>query len=248
MLFHFTIRRMYYSIKVYCENDYYGPDCTTRCTPQNNNDGHYSCQFDTGAHICSDGTVINAVVFRNLIFYSYSHKYTWKHGTFRMDRSARLQHATCVYIGRHVPQRRALCARPGGASLWVSARLPRRALRDALRPVRRGGRAVLRCARHLLSLSRSAGPRVPVRLWAVLDRADLQYIRSERLPMRHRRGKRGQFVSERRHLLHRSAHRNPSLPLPLAVRGLPLPVQWESARRLVLKCPYRSESAWRQLY
>ena len=52
----FILHRMYYSMQVYCENKFYGADCTTNCTPRDDAHGHYSCHSLNGTHICNEGT------------------------------------------------------------------------------------------------------------------------------------------------------------------------------------------------
>ena len=41
---------MYFFVN--CQDDYYGRDCSTFCVPQNNQNGHYTCDEDDGSIIC----------------------------------------------------------------------------------------------------------------------------------------------------------------------------------------------------
>ena len=148
-----------------------------------------------------------------------------------------MHHAAPVHSGGHVPQRGTLRARWREASLRVRAQLPRRALRDTLRPVRRGGRAAVRRSRHLLPHARiaRARQRATMRLRAVLDGAALRCARPERSALRRRRrsgSRQPEPVSERRHVLHREplGERRAALPLPPAVRWPALSVQRDTAR------------------
>ena len=39
-----------------CENNYYGDNCTMYCIPQDDDDnGHYTCDSETGEIVCRDG-------------------------------------------------------------------------------------------------------------------------------------------------------------------------------------------------
>ncbi|XP_021376096.1 protein jagged-1-like isoform X2 [Mizuhopecten yessoensis] len=42
-------------IRVYCDQNYYGPQCTTFCRPRNDWMGHYKCDGTSGAKICYQG-------------------------------------------------------------------------------------------------------------------------------------------------------------------------------------------------
>ena len=43
-------------IQLYCDNNWYGIDCSTYCVPVNqSNIGHYGCDPDTGEKVCLDG-------------------------------------------------------------------------------------------------------------------------------------------------------------------------------------------------
>ena len=43
------------SYQVTCSDNYYGADCSVFCEPQNNTDGHYTCNSATGAIECLPG-------------------------------------------------------------------------------------------------------------------------------------------------------------------------------------------------
>ena len=43
-----------YKYRVMCNQDYYGPGCSTLCTPRDDHFGHYRCN-ETGEKVCLDG-------------------------------------------------------------------------------------------------------------------------------------------------------------------------------------------------
>ena len=45
---------MQFEFRVMCESDYYGSDCTVRCTSRDDAMGHYSCDSN-GNRVCLDG-------------------------------------------------------------------------------------------------------------------------------------------------------------------------------------------------
>ena len=42
-------------VRVWCDEDYYNTDCSVHCVPQDNNNGHYDCNQQTGAKVCHPG-------------------------------------------------------------------------------------------------------------------------------------------------------------------------------------------------
>ena len=43
------------SYTLQCESNYYGSNCTKYCIPQDDNNGHYTCDNKTGEIVCRDG-------------------------------------------------------------------------------------------------------------------------------------------------------------------------------------------------
>lgn len=41
-------------VRLYCQANYYGSDCSVHCVPQDNNSGHYTCGSN-GEKICNTG-------------------------------------------------------------------------------------------------------------------------------------------------------------------------------------------------
>ena len=50
----FVCCRMVLKVAVYCDNNYYGDDCTVFCVNTHNCNGHFTCG-DTGEKVCMDG-------------------------------------------------------------------------------------------------------------------------------------------------------------------------------------------------
>ncbi|XP_038077194.1 protein jagged-1-like [Patiria miniata] len=44
-----------FQVRIYCNTNYFTPDCSVYCIPTDNQNGHYTCDSTTGDKICQDG-------------------------------------------------------------------------------------------------------------------------------------------------------------------------------------------------